>query len=83
VLTFTPPVDGRYRVEVADLHGEAGPRYGYCLRALTAQPDYQLSLAADRFTIAPGKPLDVVVAIDRREVSRTTSTSSWQGCRPA
>ncbi len=67
VLTFTPPQDGSYHIEVADLHGESGPRYVYCLRALTAQPDYQLTLAADRFSITPGKPLEIPVTIDRRE----------------
>jgi Bacterial pre-peptidase C-terminal domain len=66
-LTFTPSQDGNYRIEVADLHGEAGPRYVYCLRALTALPDYQLTLAADRFSITPGKPLELSVTIDRRE----------------
>ncbi len=67
VLTFTVPQDGTYHIEVADLHGEAGPRRVYCLRALLARPDYQLTLAADRFTIAPGKPLEIAVAVERRE----------------
>ena len=66
-LNFTPPKDGSYRVEVADLHGHSGPRYAYCLRALPAQADYQLSLAADRFSLTPGKPLEIPVTIERHE----------------
>jgi len=67
VLTFTAPQDGTYRIEVADLNGEAGPRYVYCLRALVVQPDYQLTLAADRFSLMPGKTLDIPITVERRE----------------
>src|SRR5262249_18465318 len=64
-LSFTAPRDGAYRVEVSDLHSGGGPRYPYRLRALRPGPDYDLTLKGDRFVLAPGKPLDVPVAVNR------------------
>jgi hypothetical protein len=65
-LSFTAPQDGTFRVEVRDLGGHGGPRHFYCLRATRAEPDYALTVAADRFTLTPGKPLDIPVTVDRR-----------------
>jgi len=65
-LPFVVPQDGRYQVELRDLHGDGGPRFLYRLRALLAEPDFQLTVAADRFALVPGKPLDIPVTIDQR-----------------
>jgi hypothetical protein len=65
-LNFTAPADGTYRLEVRDLHDDAGPRHFYRLRALRAAPDFGLTVAADRFTLTPGKALDIPVTIERR-----------------
>ncbi len=66
-LSFTAPQDGNYRVEVRDLAGHGGPRHFYRLRAGRAEPDYALTVAADRFTLTPGKPLDVLVTVERQD----------------
>lgn len=65
-LAFTAAQDGPYHIAVRDLHGHGGFRYVYRLRAVFPEPDFALTLAADRFTLLPGKPLDIPVAIDRR-----------------
>jgi len=65
-LTFVVPQDGTYRIELRDLHGDSGPRFLYRLRALLAEPDFELTLASDRFVLRPDKPLDIPVTIDRR-----------------
>lgn len=65
-VTFTPPVDGTYRAEVKDLHGGGGERFLYRLRLVRPEPEFDLTVAADRFTLAPGKPLDVPVTVVRR-----------------
>ncbi len=65
-LSVTVPRDGSYRLEVRDLHGEGGFRHVYRLRALFAEADYGLTLAADRFVLTPGKPLEVPVSVARR-----------------
>ena len=48
-VAFTAPADGDYRVIVRDLNGRGGPRFAYLLRVLAPEPDFALSLAADRF----------------------------------
>ena len=65
-LSFTPPADGTYTVVVSDLYGGSGPRHAFLLRVLTPEPDYDLTVAADRFAAPPGKPLDVPVKVARR-----------------
>jgi hypothetical protein len=65
-LTFTVPRDGAYHVTVRDLYGDGGPRFAYRLRALLTEPGYDLTLRADRFLLAPDKPLDIPVAVGRR-----------------
>jgi hypothetical protein len=67
VLTFTPPADGEYQVEVRDLHGHAGLRYAYVLRIAPPRPDFELSVPADAVVLAPGKPTNLVVTVDRRQ----------------
>ena len=62
-LTFQPPADGVYRIEVSDHYREGGPRFVYRLRVAVPQPDFALTVASDRFTITPGKPLEIPVTI--------------------
>jgi hypothetical protein len=66
VLAFTVPQDGSYRLLVSDQSGHGGRRHFYRLRATLAEPDYALTLAADRFVLTPGKPLAIPVTIERR-----------------
>lgn len=65
-VSFTPPADGAYTARVADLYAAGGPRFAYLLRVTPAEPDYDLTAAADRFTVPPGKSLDVPVKVVRR-----------------
>src|SRR5205823_2345662 len=65
-LTFTAPQDGNYQIEVRDLHGNGSWRHVYRLRAAVAEPDYELTLASDRFVLTPAKPLDIPVTVVRR-----------------
>jgi Bacterial pre-peptidase C-terminal domain len=66
-IKFTAPADASYRVTVRDLNGQGGPRHAYLLTAGRPRADFALTLKTDQFAIAPGKPLDVVVAVERRE----------------
>ncbi|HEY7153440.1 MAG TPA: PPC domain-containing protein [Gemmataceae bacterium] len=66
VLAFTVPGDGPYRLEVSDEKEHGGWRHFYRLRATLAEPDYALTLTADRFTLTLGKPLAIPITIDRR-----------------
>jgi hypothetical protein len=64
-LAFSPPNDGTYRLTVRDLYGDGGPRAAYRLRVTRADPDFALSVKADRFTVEAGKALDIPVAVQR------------------
>ena len=65
-LAFTVPADGRYRVGIGDFADQGGPRYVYRLDITLAEPEFELKLPADSLTIAPGKPAELTVEIDRR-----------------
>jgi hypothetical protein len=66
VLSFTPPADGEFQAVIRDLHFHGGPRCVYRLTMEEETPDYRLTLAADSFTLTPGKPLEIAVKIERR-----------------
>ncbi len=63
-LSFIPAQDGVFNVFVANLYSGSDPRYAFLLRVLS-EPDYDLSVAADRFTITPGKPTMIAVKVNR------------------
>ncbi len=63
-LNFTPTADGTFTVGVTDLYAGGGPRYSFLLRVLS-EPDYELSVTSDRFTLTPGKPTTVAVKVTR------------------
>ncbi len=81
-LSFNPPGDGEYRVEVRDLHGSGGDRHFYRLRIVRPEPDFALSVAADRFQVVPGKPLTIPVQVTRRNGFRPAVTLSVEGLPP-
>ena len=63
-LNFAPPADGVYAAAVGDLYAGGGPRHAFLLRVLS-EPDYELSVTADRFTAEAGKPATVPVKVNR------------------
>jgi uncharacterized repeat protein (TIGR04138 family) len=69
--TVTPPSAEPFAVEVRDLFGTAGPRYVYRLRVVPVVPDLAATVAADRFTLTVGTPLDVPVTL--------VKSNGWQG----
>jgi hypothetical protein len=66
-IRFNVPADGTYRATVRDLNGQGGPRHAYLLVAEAPRPDFALTLKADQFPLTPGKPTEIVVAVERRE----------------
>jgi hypothetical protein len=66
-VRFNVPADGTYRATVRDLNGQGGPRHAYLLVAEAPRPDFALTLKADQFPLTPGKPTEIVVAVERRE----------------
>ena len=59
------PSDGNFDLAVRDLHRRGGPDYVYRLTIQETQPDFELTAAADRFTVKPGESLEIPVTIVR------------------
>ncbi|MGE0607739.1 MAG: PPC domain-containing protein [Pirellulales bacterium] len=57
---------GQFRLAVSDLHQQGGLRHVYRLRATLHPAQPLLTVTADNFTLPPGKPLEIPVAIERR-----------------
>ena len=64
--SFTPPAAGTFRVEVRDLYNSAGPRHVYRLRVTPIVPDVDAKVAADRFSVTAGTPLDIPITVTRK-----------------
>ena len=64
---LTPAADSEYEVMVRDLHQRGGFRFVYRLSLEPVVPDVALTLAADRFAAAAGKPVEIAVTVERRD----------------
>lgn len=65
LLTFSPPADGTYQVQVRDLHGRGGPRMVYVCTIAEPRPDFSLSIGAGSFQIAPGMTVEIPLMVNR------------------
>jgi len=63
---FAPPADGSYRVAVSDLNGHGSSRHVYRLRIVPAVPSFEITADAAGYTIAPDKPAEITLSVDRR-----------------
>jgi len=66
-LEWTPPADGDYFVVIGSLLRRGGADYVYRLAITRPQPSFNLTLAAEVFSIEPGKTNEVKVGVSRRE----------------
>jgi hypothetical protein len=65
-IEFTPPADGDYLVAVQHLNLVGGPDEAYHLTITPARPDFDLAVGLDRFDVAPGSVVPLVIATNRR-----------------
>ena len=54
IENWAAPANGRYVLEVRDLHGRGGPGFAYFLKAERAEPHFTLDADTDKTPIAPG-----------------------------
>ena len=66
VENFTVPADGRYIIEVRDVHLRGGPRFAYFLRTTRATPFFELLLDSDKTQLTPGTSGCLFVRTERR-----------------
>lgn len=67
-LNFVAAEDGEYAVTIRDTHHHGGPTYAYRLTIMETIPDFSLTLAADAFTIAAGKTLEIPITVTRKDL---------------
>jgi hypothetical protein len=59
--------DGSYQLVIRDLNGQGGPRSIYRLTAMRPHPDFELELAEDHVSLAPGNSVNLKVKVSRRD----------------
>jgi hypothetical protein len=64
-IDFTVPADGEYVVSLSDLHRSASPRHVYRLTVRRSEPDFQVTLADDHFSVKAGETLEIPVTVNR------------------
>lgn len=64
-LYFRAPADGQYVVRIADLHGRAGDRFTYHLRAEPSGPDFEVHGEYYYAQIAPGTRMMWFIRVKR------------------
>lgn len=67
IESWEAPADGRYFIEVSDVHGRGGERFVYSLLARPSQPHFLLETSTDRTMIAPGSAGVIFVRSIRKE----------------
>jgi hypothetical protein len=64
-LDFSVPADGDYTLAVEHLHNWGGPDEVYRLTLTPYQPDFSLTLAIDRWDVAPGGSVSIPIFATR------------------
>lgn len=66
ILTYTPPADGRFTLEVRDLLFRGGPTYAYCIAAREDEPDFEITCDDDKAGVGPGGAVPWFLRATRR-----------------
>ncbi len=64
-LVFTAPADGPFTVALGDVAHRGGPEFFYRLAVTEAAPAVEATIAANAFTLEPGKTVELKVAVKR------------------
>ncbi len=62
---FTVPADGKYVIEVRDVHLRGGPRFVYAIRTSRAVPYFDLFLDSDKTQLSPATHGVIFVRVER------------------
>ncbi len=54
IENWTAPADGKYTIEIRDLHQRGGPSFGYAIEVTQAEPYFLLEADTDKTQLAPG-----------------------------
>jgi len=64
---WAAPADGRYTIEVCDLHGRGGEDFVYCLTLVRSEPHFELEIDTDKTLLAPGLASVIFVRAIRKD----------------
>lgn len=68
-IAHTAAHDGDYRLTVSDRYRQGGERCLYLLTVRLEESDFELAAGADAFIVAPDKPAELTVKVQRRTAS--------------
>lgn len=66
IESWTAPADGKFFIEIRDLHLRGGAEFVYFLKVVRAQPTFELSLDTDKTILTPGTNGTIFVRVDRK-----------------
>ena len=66
IETWTAPADGKFFVEIRDLHLRGGPEFVYFLKVTKTQPTFDLTLDSDKTILTPGTNGAIYVRVERK-----------------
>jgi hypothetical protein len=66
IENWSAPADGKYLVEVRDVHLRGGPSFPYFLKITRSQPYFELYLDTDKTLIGPGGCAAIFVRVERK-----------------
>jgi hypothetical protein len=78
-IEWKAPADGRYAVQITDLHARGGDALPYVILAEPATPDFSLFCDPDLINVGPGGRVPVFVRLTRRQGLTGAVTLDWQG----
>lgn len=64
---WAAPADGRYVIQIRDVHQRGGPEFGYYLQVTRSQPTFVMDLDTDKTNLAPGTRGVIHVRITRKD----------------
>lgn len=66
IETWKAPADGKFFVEIRDLHLRGGPEFVYFLKVTPTQPTFDLTLDSDKTILTPGTNGTIYVRAERK-----------------
>src|SRR4029077_5615657 len=63
---WAAPADGKYILEIRDIHLRGGPQFPYVLKATRSQPCFDLFIDTDKTQVMPGGTAAIFVRATRK-----------------
>jgi len=64
--SWAAPADGKYTLEIRDLHLRGGPEFPYAIETLRTTPNFELQVDTDKTLLSPGTSAPIYVKVLRK-----------------